>query len=74
MSMPHPHLWPALIGAVLGFALIIVATLWLLRRWDTLAPRPRWAWFALIALFEAAYWLNLYAWLVEPNLLVVRQV
>lgn len=72
--MPHPHLWPALIGAVLGFALIIVATLWLLRRWDTLAPRPRWAWFALIAVFEAAYWLNLYAWLVEPNLLVVRQV
>lgn len=26
-----------------------------------------------LALFECAYWLNVYAWLVEPNLLVVRR-
>ena len=55
-------------------AAVVWAVLWLFQRWDKLSPRRRWALFAAIALFETAYWLNIYAWLVEPNLLVVRRV
>jgi hypothetical protein len=72
--MPHPHLWPAIIGAGVGMAVVVWACLWLFQRWYKLAPRTRWIAFAVIALFETAYWLNIYAWLVEPNLLVVRRV
>lgn len=72
--MPHPQLWPALIGTPLGFVLIAWASFSLVRRWDSLAPRTRWLAFAAIALFETAYWLNVYAWLIEPNMLVVRRV
>lgn len=72
--MPHPHLWPAIAGAALGLVLVIWACVWLFRRWDAMTPRARWAWFAVIAVLETAYWLNVYAWLVEPNLLVVRRV
>lgn len=70
--MPHPHLWPALIGAILGFVLIAWACLWLVRRWDGL--RHRWWIVAAIAVFELGYWANIYAWLIEPNRLVVREV
>lgn len=72
--MPHPHLWPAIIGAGVGMALLVWACIWLFQRWATLAPRDKWALFALIAVFEAVYWVNIYAWLVEPNQLVVRRV
>lgn len=72
--MPHPHLWPALIGAGLGLVLILWASLTLMKRWDSLSRRTRWIAFAAIGLFEAAYWLNIYAWFVEPNLLVVRRI
>jgi predicted MPP superfamily phosphohydrolase len=70
--MPHPHLWPAIIGAVLGFALIAWASVWLARRWETL--NRRWLIAAALAVIELAYWGNVYAWLVEPNRLVVRRV
>ena len=70
----HPQLLPATGGAVLGFAALVVACLWLIKRWAKLGRRTRWVLFALIALVEAAYWLNIYAWFVEPNLLVVRRV
>ncbi len=72
--MPHPHLWPALIGTAVGLALIVWASWALMRRWDALKPCTRWVWFAIIAVFETAYWLNVYAWLVEPNRLVVRRI
>lgn len=72
--MPHPHLWPAIVGAVVGPALVAWACVWLLKRWGTLSPRLRWSLFALIGVFETAYWLNVYAWFVEPNLLTVRRV
>jgi predicted MPP superfamily phosphohydrolase len=72
--MPHPHLWPAILGAVLGFFLIAWASLWLVRRWEKMPRRRWWVIFAAIAVVETAYWLNVYAWLVEPNLLVVRHV
>lgn len=70
--MPHPHLWPAIIGAVLGLALIAVASIWLFRRWST--QKHRWWIVAAIAVFELAFWLNIYAWFVEPNMLVVRRI
>jgi predicted MPP superfamily phosphohydrolase len=72
--LPHPQLWPAWIGAVAGFALIAWGSWWLFRRWDGMAQRRRWLVLGALALFETAYWLNVYAWLVEPNMLVVRRV
>ena len=72
--LPHPHLWPAIIGAVLGLALVTWACFWLFKSWRTLPPRLRWSLFALIGVFEIAIWLNIYAWFIEPNTLVVREV
>jgi len=70
--MHHPHLWPAIIGAVVGLIFIAWASVWLARNWTT--QQRRWWIFAALAVFELAYWLNVYAWLVEPNRLVVRNV
>lgn len=70
----HPQLLPATIGAVLGLIAVIFACVWLFKRWDKLAPRTRWVLFALIAVVEVGYWLNIYAWFIEPNQLVVRRV
>lgn len=72
--LPHPHLWPALIGALLGFALIVWGTLWLVKRWDAMSVRRRWIVGAALAAFELVFWLNIYAWFIEPNRLVVRRV
>jgi predicted MPP superfamily phosphohydrolase len=70
----HPQLLPATIGAVLGFAALVLACLWLFKRWEKLGQRARWVLFALIAVVEVGYWLNIYAWFIEPNRLVVRRV
>ncbi len=70
----HAQLLPATLGSVIGLPLIILACVWLFRRWDKLKPRTRWVLFALIAVVEAGYWLNIYAWFIEPNQLVVRRV
>ena len=67
----HPQLLPATIGAAIGLPLVVFACVWLYRRWDTLKPRTRWIWIVLV---EAFYWLNIYAWFIEPNQLVVRHV
>ncbi len=72
--IPHPAIWPAIAGALIGFPVVVLSAIWLVRNWRRLGPRVRWALFAALALFETAYWLNVYAWLVEPNLLVVRRV
>ncbi len=72
--MPHPHLLPALIGAAVGLPLIVLACVWYVRRWQALSLSKRWLYGVAIGLFEIAYWLNVYAWLIEPRLLVVRQV
>ena len=72
--MLHPQLLPALVGAVIVFVLIAWASVWLVHRWRGLRPRTRWLAFGAIAVVETAYWLNIYAWFVEPNTLVVRHV
>lgn len=71
---PHPDLWPAIIGAAAGLALVVWACLWLFRRWNRFSPRLRWSLFALIGVFEIVIWLNVYAWFIEPNRLVVREI
>ncbi|GAM97155.1 phosphoesterase [alpha proteobacterium U9-1i] len=72
--MPHPQLWPALVGAILGFALIAWASWWLVQHWNGLSNRKRWIIGVAVALFETAYWLNIYAWFIEPNQLAIRRV
>jgi hypothetical protein len=72
--MPHPHLWPALLGAILGLPLIGWASWTLSKRGAGLAPRWRWIAFGGMALLQCFYWANIYAWFVEPNMLVVRRV
>ncbi|MCR6644767.1 MAG: metallophosphoesterase [Terricaulis sp.] len=70
--MPHPQLWPAIIGAIIGLALMVWASLWLVRRWDGL--KHRWLIAAALGLIELGYWANIYAWFIEPNRLVIREV
>lgn len=72
--MIHPHLWPAVIGACVGLPTLIVAAYALYQAWPTLSQRKRWRYFVLLGAVELAYWLNVYAWLIEPNRLVVRPV
>jgi uncharacterized protein len=72
--MPHHALWPALIGAALGLPLVLYLSWRLARAWPRLGVRKRWIYGVALALFETAYWLNVYAWLIEPNMLVVRRV
>jgi len=72
--LPHPDLWPAILGAVLGLAFVVWACWRVVANWDAWTPRKRWLSITAIALFETAYWLNVYAWFIEPNLLVVRHV
>lgn len=70
----HPHLWPAIIGAVVGLALVTWACVWLFKRWGALRPAVKWSLLALIGVFEIAIWLNVYAWFIEPNRLVIREI
>ncbi|MGD9979206.1 MAG: metallophosphoesterase [Hyphomonadaceae bacterium] len=70
----HPQLLPATIGAALGLPVLVLAYLWLFKRWERTGRRARWIMLALLALLETGYWLNIYAWFIEPNVLVVRRV
>jgi len=72
--MIHPHLWPAVLGAAVGFPLLAVAAIALARAWQKLSKRRRWVLFGVLAFVELVYWLNVYAWLIEPNRLEVRRV
>lgn len=69
----NSELLPALIGAVIGLPLIGYGAWRLAKRWEGLRPRTRWTLFALLGLLEVSYWVNMYAWFVEPNMLVMRR-
>lgn len=69
MSFLHPQLWPALVGAVLGFILIAWASGWLALRWERWTARKRWVVAIAIGLIETLYWANIYAWFIEPRFL-----
>jgi len=68
----NPHLWPILAGLGVGFAL--VAAVWALiwRSWAKL--KRRWTWTIVAGLLGAFYLVNVDAWLIEPESLVVRRV
>jgi predicted MPP superfamily phosphohydrolase len=68
----NPRLWPILACAAAG--LVVVAGVWalLLRNWSK--ANLRWLWAALAVVLTAAYLVNLDAWLIEPESLVVRRV
>ena len=66
-------LLPALIGAILGLPLIVFGAWRLAKRWSALRPHMQWTLFVLLGLVEIFYWANVYAWFVEPNMLVVRR-
>lgn len=72
--MIHPVLWLPILGACAALPLLGVAAVRLAQRWDRLSRRRRWALFGALAIAELAIWLNVYAWLIEPNMLVVRRV
>lgn len=72
--MIHPQLWPAVIGAGVGMTLVVLGCLWLFKRWSGLRPSVRWGLFAAITVFEALYWISVYAVFIEPRTLVVRHV
>lgn len=72
--MIHWQLWPAILGACIALPLLAVAAMRLAQSWSALSRRRRWVFFAALAAAELAVWLNVYAWLVEPNLLVVRRI
>lgn len=60
--------------AVAGLAFMGWAGWVLARRWRSLSTRARWICVAACTLFEAIYWLNVYAWFIEPRMLVVQRV
>jgi predicted MPP superfamily phosphohydrolase len=70
----HPQLLAATLGGLIGLLMLIAAYALLLKRWNRIGRNARWAMLAVLALLETAYWLNIYAWFVEPNLLVIRHV
>lgn len=68
----NPHLWPILAGLAAGFVLVAGAWSLLIRRWTALKRRR--VWVASAALLTAFYLVNLDAWLIEPESLVVRRI
>lgn len=72
--MPSPQLWLPIALAIAGFAAMVWAGWRLSKRWAGYSLRKKWIVGVALGLFEAIYWVNVYAWLIEPNMLVVRRV
>jgi predicted MPP superfamily phosphohydrolase len=70
----HLQLWPVIAGAALGLALLAQASLRYLRRWPGRSPAQRRRRGLALAIGAIGYGLNVYAWLIEPRMLVVRRV
>lgn len=72
--MPNPQLLVIWTGATVGFALVLWASWRLAKTWDRLTKPRRWIFVGAAAAFELFYWVNVYAWLIEPRMLVVHHV
>ena len=70
----HPQLWPAVAGATLGLPLLVLAFRRYVRRWPGRSRAERRRRGLALLLFAVGYGLNVYAWLIEPRMLVVRRV
>lgn len=66
---------PAVIGlAAFGLALVGIGGWRLAQAWGRAPKARRWVLFVALALLEALIWLSVYAFLIEPRTLVVREV
>jgi predicted MPP superfamily phosphohydrolase len=72
--LPDIHLWPVVIGAFVGAIAISYAVYRLIRRWRAPEKRPPWIAASALGLFTLIYGVVVYAWLIEPEMLVVRRV
>jgi uncharacterized protein len=70
----HLRLWPAVAGAILGLALLALASLSTFRRWSERSRAQRMGRGLALGLYALGYALNVYAWLIEPRMLAVRRV
>jgi hypothetical protein len=70
----HPQLWPAVAGTTLGLALLAFAFLRYVRKWRQRSRAERSSRGLALLVGALGYGLNVYAWLIEPRMLVVRQV
>jgi predicted MPP superfamily phosphohydrolase len=70
----HPQLWPAVAGTTIGLALLALAILRYVRQWPQRSRAERSGRGLALLLFAVGYGLNVYAWLIEPRMLVVRRV
>jgi predicted MPP superfamily phosphohydrolase len=70
----HPQLWPAVTGAALGLALLAFMVRRYVRRWPQISRAERGGRGLALLLCAVGYGLNVYAWLIEPRMLVVRRV
>jgi len=68
----NPHLWPILACVAVGFVIVAGAWSLLLRAWAT--SKRRWTWAAGAGLLTAFYLVNVDAWLIEPESLVVHRI
>lgn len=72
--MLNSSTFPLYAGAAIGMVVLSLAAVWLVLNWRKLGARTRWALLVVLALVELIYWLNVYAWLIEPRRLVIRHV
>jgi len=70
----HPQLWPAVAGAAFGFVLLALAFLRYVRRWPRRSRSERTSRGLAWLVCALGYGLNVYAWLIEPRMLVVKRV
>jgi len=70
----HPQLLPAVAGAALGLVLLALALWRYVRGWPQRSRVERTRRGLALVLCLVGYGLNVYAWLIEPRMLVVRRV
>lgn len=68
----NPHLWPILACVAVGFVAVVGLWSLLIRKWSVL--KLRWLWAGCAGVLTAFYLINVDAWLIEPESLVVRRI